>query len=44
MGTCKLCNKETGEFGDVYCGRCDKIVGYVHADLVAEFGIKGNAA
>lgn len=34
MGTCTLCGKETVGFGDIYCGRCDKIVGDVNADLV----------
>ena len=43
MEKCKMCGKETGEFGEIHCGQCDKIVGNVMADLVAEFGIEGNA-
>ena len=37
MEKCKLCGKQTGEFGEIHCGRCDKIVGSVMADLAAEF-------
>ena len=43
MTRCELCDKETGEFGEIHCGRCDKIVGSVMADLAAEFGTEGNA-
>jgi len=40
-----ICNgKEISEIDEIYCGRCDKIVGDVQADLVAEFGIRGSAA
>ena len=35
---CKMCKEETAEFLGPYCGRCDKIVGDVNADLAAEFG------
>jgi len=34
MGECKLCRRET--LLELYCGRCDKIVGDVNADLAAE--------
>ena len=40
---CRICGKETGEFGEIHCGRCDKIAGAVMADLVAEVGTEGNA-
>ncbi len=43
MEKCKLCGKETDELGEIHCGRCDKIVGSVMADLAAEFGTEGNA-
>lgn len=34
MRECKLCGRET--LLGLYCGRCDKIVGDVNADLAAE--------
>ena len=42
MEKCKLCGKETGEFGEIHCARCDKRVGTVMADLAAEFGPQAN--
>ena len=36
MRKCKLCGKNTSELFGPYCGRCDKIVGDVNADLAAE--------
>ena len=42
MEKCKLCGKETGGFGEIHCGRCDKIVGNAQADLAAEFGPQVN--
>jgi hypothetical protein len=38
MGECKLCRKDT--LLRPYCGRCDKIVGDVNADLAAELAPK----
>ncbi len=43
MEKCKICGKETGEFGEIHCGRCDKIVGSVMGDLAVELGTEGNA-
>ena len=37
MGRCSLCQKEIDGTEGIHCGRCDKIVGDVNADLVAEF-------
>jgi len=28
---------------DLYCCRCEKIIGDVQADLIAEFGVRDNA-
>ena len=42
MEQCRICGKETGGFGEIHCGRCDKIAGAVMADLVAEFGPQAN--
>ena len=42
MEKCKLCGKQIGEFGEIHCRRCDKIVGSVMADLAAEFGPQAN--
>ena len=36
MRECKLCGKEAPELLGPYCGRCDKIVGDMNADLAAE--------
>ncbi|MHC4677764.1 MAG: hypothetical protein ACYTEK_03620 [Planctomycetota bacterium] len=36
MRECKLCGKDTPELLGSYCGRCDKVVGDVNADLAAE--------
>ena len=36
MRECKLCGKYTPELLGPYCGRCDKIVGDMNADLAAE--------
>jgi hypothetical protein len=36
MKECKLCGKDAPELLGLYCGRCDKIVGDVNADLVTE--------
>ena len=36
MRECKLCGNDTPELLGPYCGRCDKLVGEVNADLVAE--------
>lgn len=38
MRECKLCRGET--LLGLYCGRCDKIVGDVNADLAAELAFK----
>jgi hypothetical protein len=38
MRECKLCGKEI--LLELYCGRCDKIVGNVNADLAAELAPK----
>ena len=43
MEKCTLCGKETGEFGEIHCGRCDKFVGDAQAELAAEFGAEDNA-
>ncbi len=40
MRECKLCGKNTPELLDPYCGRCDKIVGDINADLAAGLGPK----
>jgi hypothetical protein len=36
MRECKWCGKDTSELLGGYCGRCDKILGDVHAGLAAE--------
>lgn len=36
MRECKLCGKNTPGLLGPYCGRCDKIVGDMNADLAAE--------
>ena len=36
MRECKLCGKDLPELLGLYCGRRDKIVGDINADLVAE--------
>ena len=36
MRECKLCGKDAPELLGQYCGRCDKIVGNMNADLAAE--------
>ena len=36
MRKCNMCKKQIDEFFGIYCGRCDKIVGDVNADLAAE--------
>ena len=33
---CRLCGKDVPELFGPYCGRCDKIVADVNADLAAE--------
>jgi hypothetical protein len=37
MRKCQMCKKEIDESFGIYCGRCDKIIGDVNADLAAEF-------
>jgi hypothetical protein len=41
MRECKLYGKDIPEPLGPYCGRCDKIVGDVNADLAAELEPKG---
>jgi hypothetical protein len=36
MRECKLCGKDAPELLGPYCGRCDKIVGDINIDVVAE--------
>lgn len=38
MKECKLCGRET--LLELYCGRCDKLVGDVNADIAAELALK----
>ena len=38
MKKCRLCGRERME-GEPYCGRCEKIVSDVQADLRAEMGV-----
>lgn len=33
---CKLCDRKIDRSSDIYCGRCDKIVGSINADIAAE--------
>jgi hypothetical protein len=40
MRECKLCGKDMPEWLGLYCGRCDKIVGDMNADLVAELELR----
>ena len=37
MKKCQLCKRKINESFGIYCGRCDKIIGDVNADLAAEF-------
>ena len=39
---CRLCGKHTSELLGLYCGRCDKIVGDVNADLAVELRTSEN--
>jgi len=43
MRRCVMCGglKARDELG-LYCCRCDKIIGGVQADLMAEFGVRDN--
>ena len=36
MKECKLCGQDAPDLLGMYCGRCDKIVGDVNADLAVE--------
>ena len=36
MKKCQICERKIDESFDIYCGRCDKIIGDVNADLAAE--------
>ena len=33
---CKLCDRKIDSSLDIYCSRCDKIIGDVNADITAE--------
>jgi hypothetical protein len=33
---CKLCNRKIDSNLDIYCGRCDKIIGDVNSNIAAE--------
>jgi len=37
-----MCKKQIDESLGIYCGRCDKVVGDVNADLAAELMEKEN--
>jgi len=43
MRKCNMCKKQIDESFGIYCGRCDKIIGDVNADLAAEFGAAESA-
>ena len=43
MGRCVMCGVLRTEDGlGLHCCRCDKIIGDVQADLMAEFGVRDN--
>jgi len=43
MRRCPMCGALKAEDElDLYCYRCEKIIGDVQADLMAEFGVKDN--
>lgn len=33
---CKLCNRKIDSSLDIYCGRCEKIIGDTNASIAAE--------